>query len=98
MTRFITGKCLVFIIIDQISGFPLRFRNLSALADLEGWGAMGEGLAERTHAPFCQNFFIFKQFWGKTGQIIGWRLQLENLYPPLQTFKFGTFLSEVQPI
>ena len=34
-------------------------------------------------APPAQNFFIFMQFSGRIGQIIGWRLPLGLVPPPL---------------
>ena len=39
--------------------------------------------AQKTPAPSAQNFFIFMQFSGKIGQIIGWRPPLGLAPPPL---------------
>ena len=57
-------------------GFPRRSAKLWTVADLRG----GAG-----DAPPVQNFFIFMQFLGKIGQIIGWRpLPLGLAPPPLE--------------
>ena len=52
-----------------------RQRDHNTVADLRG----REG---RVPSPLAQNFFIFMQFSGKIGQIIGWRPPSLGLAPP----------------
>ena len=44
---------------------------------------LGGGRERRAPPPLAQNFFIFMQFSGKIGQIIGWRPPLGLVPPPL---------------
>ena len=67
-------------LICQVSQSPWRSMNLcihlKPVADLRGH----EG---RTPLPLGQNFFIFMQFSGKIGQIIGWHPPIGTSAPPL---------------
>ena len=54
---------------------PPNRTESGAVADLRG--------ARPPRPPMAQNFFIFMQFSGKIGQIIGWRPPLGLAPPPL---------------
>ena len=43
-----------------------------------------KGGREGCAPPLVQNFFIFMQFLGKIGQILGWRPPLGLVPPPLE--------------
>ena len=58
----------------------IKFRSLVRMLSIGG--SRGGGRQGRAPPPRPQNFFIFMQFSGKIGQIIGWRPPPRELAPP----------------